>query len=65
MMSIEIVIFIANICLSISSSKADVAESLKCNEFMLECVPNKYRKQFIKNETRAFNDCYIEFEISK
>lgn len=65
MLPLEIIILIANICLSPSTNQVDVDTSQKCNQYMLECVPRTVRQQMLKNGTIAFNQCYIEFEVSR
>ncbi len=65
MISVEMIILIANICMNPSILDKDVKQSVRCNQFMLSCVPETLHKQFIKNGSKAFNECYLEFEINK
>lgn len=65
MLPIEALILIANICISPSTNEYDTARSVKCNQHILECMPKTLKKQFIKDGTLAFNQCYIEFETLK
>lgn len=65
MLNIETLILIANLCLPATNLDRDVKNSIQCNDFMIKCIPDTYKRQFVKDEIRAFNSCYIDFEVSK
>lgn len=65
MVSMEMIIVIAQICLSNGNSPQVVAESVKCNQQIVSCVEQTYHKQFIKDQLTAFNSCHIKYELEK
>jgi len=65
MIPLELLILIAQICSSSTSSTIDINNSTKCNQYMIACVPKEYARQMIKSPTMAFNKCYIDYEVSK
>ena len=65
MVSMEMIIVIAQICLNNGNSPQAVAESVKCNQEIIKCVEETYHKQFIKNQLTALNHCHIQYELNK
>jgi hypothetical protein len=61
----QVLMIVAQICLSDGKSPEAIAKSVKCNDEIISCTSQALRRQFIKDEVAAFNMCHIQYELNK
>lgn len=61
MVSIELLMIVAQICLSPTSSPKDVQESVRCTESITSCSKAKIPKL----DAVGFNQCIIDYELAR
>jgi len=65
MLPVEILILIAQVCLSPTKLDIDVKNSIKCNQYMIECINTDMRTSRLPLTGVSFSKCMVQQELEK
>ena len=65
--AVELLIIISALCSDgvPARNKAEIDKINNCSTQIISCVETTVRRQFIKDQVKAFNQCYLVYEQTK